>query len=80
MSDYPTKVDVAFRASVFRDELDALLTRHNARLLLGWNGKWAKLQVMFPEASQETVVTIAETKKGGVVRYVTQEEEAHKRK
>lgn len=80
MSDYATRVDVAFHAAAFRDELDELLKRHNAQLLLGWNGKWAKLQVMFPQASQETVITIAETKKGGLIRYVMQEEEVPKKK
>ena len=72
----PERVDVAFAAACFRDELDALLTKHNARLLIGWHGKWAKVQVMFPEASTKTVVTIMETAKGKRSRYVLQEEAA----
>ncbi len=71
----PERVDVAFNAACFRDELDALLEKYKARLLLGWEGKWAKVQVMFPEASTETVVTIVETAKGKRMRYVTQVEE-----
>lgn len=71
----PERVDVAFAAACFRDELDALLEKHNAKMLLGWDGKWAKVQVMFPEASQTTVVTIVETAKGKKMRYVLQKEE-----
>lgn len=72
----PERVDVAFAAACFRDELDALLQKHQARLLVGWSGKWAKVQVMFPEASTKTVVTIMETTKGKRSRYVLQEEPA----
>ena len=50
--------------------------KHNARLLVGWHGKWAKVQVMFPEASTKTVVTIIETAKGKRSRYVLREEAA----
>lgn len=75
MADYPTRIDLAFQASCLRDELDELLKRYDARLLLGWDGKWAKVQVMFPATSRETVVTIMETKRGGTAHYVLQEEE-----
>lgn len=74
--DQATRIDVAHRALELRGELDVLLKRHGARLLLGWEGKRAKLQVMFPEASGEIALTIIETRKGGRVRYVLDEEEA----
>jgi len=74
--DKATQLDVAYRALDFRTELDALLKKHGVRMLLGWEGKWAKLQLMFPEASTEIVLTIIETKKGGRVRYRLDEEES----
>ena len=66
----PEKIDVAFNAAVFREELDSLMVKHKAQMLLGWDGKWAKVQVMFPDASKSTVVTLMETAKGKSIRYV----------
>ncbi|HEY4530122.1 MAG TPA: hypothetical protein VIG97_07315 [Luteimonas sp.] len=77
--DAATKFDVAHRALEFRTELDALLQRHGARMLLGWDGKWAKVQVTFPEASGGIGLTIMETRKGGRVRYVQDIEEVAKK-
>ncbi len=74
--DAATKFDVAHRALEFRAELDELLQRHGARMLLGWDGKWAKVQITFPEATGGLGLTIMETKKGGRVRYVQDIEEA----
>lgn len=74
--DKATQLDVAHRALDLRTDMDALLKKHGARMMLGWEGKWAKLQLMFPEASGEIVLTIIETKKGGRVRYRLDEEES----
>lgn len=74
-ASYPEKIDVAFSAAAFRDKLDILLKEFNAHILLGWAGKWAKVQVMFPEASTDTVITIMETAKGKHTRYVCYEED-----
>lgn len=68
------RFDLAFRGAVFRDELDALLKRHNARLTIGWDGKWVKLQVQFPEVATDEAMTILEATKGRAMRYVMQEE------
>ena len=73
--DYATRVDVGHRALELRADLDAVLKKHGARLLLGWEGKRAKIQLMFPDASTELALTIIETAKGKRVRYVLEEEE-----
>lgn len=77
--DPATQFDVAHRALSLRTELDEMLERHGARLLLGWDGKWAKVQIMFPEASSDIVMTIIETKKGGRARYTLDAEDEAKR-
>ena len=71
----PEKIDVAFSATMFREELDALLHRHQAVVQLGWDGKWAKFQVCFPNLSKTTVVTLVETAKGKHTRYVMHPQE-----
>lgn len=71
----PTEFDVAHRALEFRADLDELLKRHNARLLVQWQGKAVKLQVRFPEASNDLALTIVEVRKGGRVRYRTDEDD-----
>lgn len=72
--DLATRIDVAHRALEFRTELDALLKRHGARVLLGWHGKHAKLQVRFPEACGELALTLIEVRRDGRVRYRLDEE------
>lgn len=67
--------DIAYRAVQFRTELDALLTKHGAKLLLGWEGKWAKVQVQFEEPASDRAVTIIETAKGKRTRYTQEIEE-----
>ncbi len=67
----PTEFDVAHRALEFRADLDALLKKHSARFLVQWHGKTVKLQVRFPEASNDLALTIVEVRKGGRVRYRT---------
>lgn len=67
-------MDAAFRAGEFRNELDALLTKHGARMVLGWHGAHAKLQVQF-EAVHGLAVTIVDVRRGGSARYLTQVEE-----
>lgn len=74
--DQATQFDVAHRALEFRTEFDALLKRHGARMLLGWHGKHAKLQVRFPEASDDIALTLIEVRRDGRVRYRLDEEEA----
>jgi hypothetical protein len=69
------RVGIAFEASCFRDELDALLQKYNAHMGIGWDGKWAKVQVLFPQETTKLAVTIMETAKGKFTRYVLREEE-----
>lgn len=73
----PDQFDIAYRAVQLRTELDALLTKHGAKLLLGWEGKWAKVQFQFIEPASSLAVTIIETAKGKRTRY-TQEVETVK--
>ena len=67
-------LDLAFRAAEFRKEFDALLTKHNCRLQLGWGGKWAYLQLVWPD-NHAKALTLAKVQKGGKLRVITEAEE-----
>lgn len=68
------KIELAFHAAEMRKELDAVLEKYNARLVLGWSGKWVKLQAQFNN-EPDIGVTILMTSKGKAIRYLTEVED-----
>lgn len=70
-----TRLELAFKALEVRKEIDEVLARHDAKLVLGWDGKWVKLQVHFPTITTDEALTVMETRKGGRARYMTEAEE-----
>lgn len=71
----PERFDLAFRAATFRKELDALMAKHGANLLIGWEGKWMVLQVHFPDIACDEALTLIRADKRGKVRYLREDEE-----
>ena len=71
----PERLDLAFRATALRKDLDAVLGRHGAKLRIGWEGKWMVLQVHFPEIDSDEALTLIRADKRGKVRYFTEAEE-----
>jgi hypothetical protein len=71
----PERVDLAFRALELRAELDALLAKHGAKLSLGWEGKYAYLQALFPEAGSNEALTLIKVRRDGRMTYLTTQEE-----
>lgn len=69
------RIDLAFEAAEFRTKLDALLAEHNARIGIGWYGKWTVLQILFPTKTMDEAVTLIKAGKGKGMRYVTEQEE-----
>jgi hypothetical protein len=66
---------LAIKAADFRKDLHEVITRHGGRLVLGWKGKSAKLQVQFPQDHEHKAVTILEVSRDGRVKYDVKVEE-----
>ena len=71
----PERLELAYRAAALRKDLDDVLKKHGAKLVLGWQGKWAQLQFHFPALSTTEALTVVECTKGGKMRYIREEEE-----
>lgn len=69
------RAELAFAAAELRADLDAVLKKHNAKLQIGWEGKWAKLQFVFPALSTTEALSVVQCSKGGKMRYLTEAEE-----
>lgn len=69
------RAELAFRAAELRHDLDELLRKHNAKMQIGWDGKWAKFQFVFPDLSTTEALTVMECRKDGRARYMTEAEE-----
>ncbi len=67
-------MELAFKAAEFRKDFDALLDKHGCRLQLGWGGKWAYMQLVWPELDHKAL-TLAKVQKGGRLRVLTEAEE-----
>lgn len=67
------RMELAFKAAEFRQDLDALVEQYGARLQFGWQGKWAYLQVVFDDSGE--ALTLCRVSKNGKVRYQTEKEE-----
>lgn len=71
-----TEMELAFAAGEFRKELDALLKKHGAKMQIGWEGKWAYFQVVFPRITNSLAATMIKTRKGdGACRYLNEDSE-----
>lgn len=69
------RAELAFAAAALRKDLDEVLKKHGAKMVIGWQGKWAQLQFQFPALSTDTALTVVECTKGGKMRYILEEEE-----
>lgn len=69
------RIDLAYTAAEFRAEFDALLSKYNAQLGIGWHTKWAVLQILFPNIDENEGVTLIKAAKGKGMRYVMEREE-----
>ena len=72
------RFELACAAAALRADLDEVLKKHNAKLILGWEGKWVSVQVQFPLLSTDEALTIMQTRKGGRARYMTEADEIAK--
>jgi len=73
-ADSAETFDAAYRAALFRVELDALLSKHGMRLVLAHEGKWAHLQGQWPDVAG-CAVSFMRATRGGRVRYLTEAED-----
>ena len=67
-------MELAFKATELRADLDAVFHKHGGRLVLGWEGKWAYLQVVF-DKSDALAVTLLKVPRGGKLKLLTEVEE-----
>lgn len=70
----PRTMELAFKTAELRKDLDAVLTKHGGRLQLGWQGKWAYLQVVFDKADT-LALTLLKVRRDGKISYVFEAEE-----
>lgn len=70
----PRTMELAFKAAEMRADLDGVFRKHGGRLVLGWEGKWAYMQVVFDRADS-LAVTLLKVPRGGKLKLLTEVEE-----
>lgn len=70
----PYTMELAFKAAAMRADLDDVFRKHGGRLVLGWEGKWAYMQVVFDHADS-LAVTLLKVPRGGKLKLLTEVEE-----
>jgi len=70
----PRTMELAFKATEMRQDLDEVFRKHGGRLVLGWEGKWAYVQVVF-DKYDALAVTLLKVQRGGKLKLLTEVEE-----
>lgn len=67
-------IGLALKCAEFRNDFDALLARHDAKINFAWEGKRALLSVVFNEVPDRQMYLV-ECRKDRGARYLSQVEE-----